>query len=97
MIPVSCYYNTDPFNTAFVVTLLVSCSGRGLVQGTLGMADAYGNTTAIDDPPPVCQNRVKPNTATLNGHDYDITDENRNEIIPVVVNLTPTDFTISGG
>jgi hypothetical protein len=50
------------------------------------------NTTAIDAPDPVCQNKRKPDTATVNGQDYTITDTNREEIMTDILNLDAADL-----
>jgi hypothetical protein len=91
-----CYKNQNPFNTTFVVGVSTSCSAskkvRRLADMTEETSETSSNTTAVDAPDPVCQNSRKPDTATVNGHDYNITDENRTDIMNDIMNLDATVF-----
>ncbi|KAK0639377.1 hypothetical protein B0T16DRAFT_395121 [Cercophora newfieldiana] len=69
-----CWENFDPFQTAFPVGLPVVCANN--------MASSE-NATGIPfgvEPAPPCTRTVLPNRLSINGRDYAITDENREEI-----------------
>jgi hypothetical protein len=91
-----CYNNANPFNTAFAVGISVSCSASKRVlrvaDKTEEISEDSGNTTAIDASDLVCRNSRKPDTATVNGQDYNITDENRKEIMSDLLSLDATEF-----
>lgn len=56
------------------------------------ISETGGNTTTIAASDPVCQGSRKPDTATVNGQDYNIIDENRKEIMRDILNLDATSF-----
>ena len=56
------------------------------------ISETGGNTTAMAAVNPVCRGSRKPDTATVNGQDYNITDENRKEIMRDLLSLDATSF-----
>jgi hypothetical protein len=91
-----CNNSKNPFNTAFILGIPTSsgCSNTK-VQGLADMeeiTETGDNTTAIAALNPVCQGSRKPDTATVNGQDYNITDENRKEIMRDLLSLDATSF-----
>ncbi|KAK3933721.1 hypothetical protein QBC46DRAFT_401433 [Diplogelasinospora grovesii] len=93
-----CFNNENPFQTAFVVGLPVSCTFGKLRRATEmagAGSDAGGsNTTAADAPgtAPGCENSVKPNKVSVNGRDYNVTDDNRDEIVADFLNRNQVNF-----
>lgn len=89
--PFGCFNNENPFNTAFVVGVSPRCGSSTKVRSIEEMEERSGNSTAIVTDP-VCQNSHRPDTATVNGQNYSITDENRKEIMGDLLSLDPTAF-----
>ena len=91
-----CYNKANLFNTTFVIRISVSCSASKKVQRVADMteeiSETSGNTTGIGTSNLVCRNSRTPDTATVNGQDYNLTDQNRKEMMNDLFSLDATEF-----
>ncbi|KAK5658176.1 hypothetical protein OQA88_2149 [Cercophora sp. LCS_1] len=80
-----CWLNYDPFQNALIVGLPTTCSARRSLAG-IDMLSPENNTAdtaatgTVTGTAPECTSTVLPDQLTLDGLDYAITDENREEV-----------------
>ena len=89
----TCYRNVSPFNTAYVVSVGSICANLGVEERTNLMIDAKEPVSdAAASAPSECKATHKPDTAIVNGQDYDITGPEREIIISDMLIMPAEEF-----